>query len=158
MEELQSLREHMVQMLRGGQAFDTFESIVGGVPADHRGTVPPGAEHSAWQILEHIRIAQRDILDFIRNEDGSYRKMNWPEDYWPKSAAPPDGGAWDRSVAAILADRQTIGALVLDEKSDLFTPFPWGKGQTLLREALLAAEHAAYHLGQVVVVQRLLAN
>src|SRR5690349_12047058 len=108
-------------MLRGGQAYDTFEEIVGDFPADKRAVVPPGGEHSAWQILEHMRIAQRDILDFIRNEDGSYREKKWPDEYWPASAAPP-ADAWSKTVAAYQADRQAIEALVLDAQSDLFTP------------------------------------
>lgn len=153
MDEIQSLREHIVKILRGGQAFDSFEEIVRDFPTDQRGIVPAGAEHSAWQVLEHMRIAQRDILDFIRNEDGSYKEMNWPDDYWPKAAALPDTGAWDRSVAAILADRQAIESIVSDANSDLFTPFPWGTGQTLLHEALLVAEHAAYHIGQIVIIR-----
>jgi len=150
------LREHIARLLRGGQAYDTFEAIVGDFPADRRGHVPNGVEHSAWQIVEHMRIAQRDILDFIRNDDGSYREMKWPEEYWPAAAMPPDPGAWDGSVAAYLTDRGTMEALALDEKTDLFTPFPWGDGQTVLREALLTAEHAAYHLGQIVILRELL--
>jgi DinB superfamily len=155
MEKLQSLREHVVRMLRGGQAYDTLEAIVTDFPSNRRGFVPPGAEHSAWQILEHMRIAQSDILDFIRNEDGSYKEMRWPDDYWPASVAPPDTDAWSRSVEAFQADRKAIEALVLDEKTGPFAPFPWGDGQTVLREALLSAEHAAYHLGQIVVLRRM---
>jgi hypothetical protein len=155
MDNGKSLRQHLIDALRGGQAFDTFEAIVADVPADRRGVVPPGAEHSAWQILEHMRIAQRDILDFSRNHGGSYRELKWPDEYWPASPSPPDSGAWDRSVAAFLGDRGALEALVADDASDLFAPFPWGDGQTLLREALLAAEHAAYHLGQVVIVRGL---
>ena len=155
MENLQSLREHVARTLRGGQAYDTFEAIVAEFPSHRRGFAPPGSEHSAWQILEHMRIAQRDILDFTRNSDGSYKEMNWPDDYWPKSASPPDDFAWSKSVAAFQADRDAIEALVLDEKTDLFAPFPWGDGQTVLREALLSAEHAAYHLGQIVTLSQL---
>src|SRR5205085_4783464 len=130
--------------------YDTFEAIIADFPSHLRGFAPSGSEHSAWQILEHMRIAQRDILDFIRNTDGTYKELRWPEDYWPKSASPPDENSWSKSIATIRADRNAIEALVLDEKTDLFAPFPWGDGQTLLREALLSSEHAAYHLGQIV--------
>ncbi|HLJ56746.1 MAG TPA: DinB family protein [Chthonomonadaceae bacterium] len=156
MEPKHSVSEHVARLLQGGQAFDTLEEIIASIPADRRGAVPAGVERSAWQTLEHIRIAQRDILDFSRNADGSYQEKRWPDDYWPTAPAPPDAGAWDRTAAAILADRAALEALVLDERADLFAPFPWGDGQTLLREALLAAEHAAYHLGQLVMLAGLL--
>ncbi|HZT41563.1 MAG TPA: DinB family protein [Chthonomonadaceae bacterium] len=156
MENLHSLREHVVRLLEGGQAYDTFSDIVAEFSADQRYVVPPGAEYSAWQILEHLRIALRDILDFSRNENGTYVELNWPQDYWPATPAPPDVRGWDSTINAFLADRKALEALVLDPKKDLFAPFPWGAGQTLLREALLAADHASYHLGQLVMVRRLL--
>jgi uncharacterized damage-inducible protein DinB len=152
MENDHSIRNHIVALLRGGQAYDTFEEIAGVFAPAQRSIVPDSAEHSAWQILEHIRIAQRDILDFIRNEDGSYVIKRWPEDYWPIEPAPPDENAWDASVAAILTDRSTLEQLVLDPGRDLVTVFPWGDGQTLLREALLVADHSSYHLGQLVIL------
>ncbi len=156
MEQLQALRDHVVRLLRGGHAFDTFEVITSDVPPEKRGDIPVGAEHSAWQILEHIRISQRDILDFSRNEDGSYVEKRWPDEYWPAVAGPPNDEAWDQSIEEYLADREAIEALVADDGRVLFTPFPWGDGQTLLREALLVADHAAYHLGQLVILTRLL--
>ncbi len=156
MSDLQSLLEHVVRLLRGGQAYETFERIVADFPAPLRGVVPPGAEYSAWQILEHMRIAQRDILDFSRNENGSYVALQWPQDYWPATAAPPEDNSWDRTIQTFLADRAALESLVLDPRRDLFAVFPWGEGQTLLREALLAADHASYHLGQIVMVRRLL--
>lgn len=156
MEPLQSLREHIVRLLNGGQAYDTFEDIVAEIPADQRGVIPSGAEHSAWQILEHIRIALRDILDFSQNENGTYVEKSWPQDYWPATPAPPKEGGWENTIQAFLADRKSLESLIMDPKRDLFAPFPWGDGQTLLREALLAADHASYHLGQLVIVQRLL--
>ena len=156
MTSLPSLRDHVLALLRGGQAYETFEAIVGGFPPSLRGVVAPHAEHSAWQILEHMRIAQRDILDFSRNENGMYVELKWPEDYWPATAAPPADNGWDAAIEAFLADRAALEALVLDPRKDLFAPFPWGDGQTLLREALLAADHASYHLGQIVIVRRLL--
>jgi hypothetical protein len=156
MSHLQPLRDHLVRLLRGGQAYDTLEAIVAAVPENQRGLVPLGAEQSAWAILEHMRITQRDILDFSRNEDGHYRELDWPAQYWPAGPEPPDGGAWDGAVQSYLADRRALEELALDDQRDLFALFPWGSGQTLLRELMLAAEHAAYHLGQIVIVQRIL--
>ncbi|HLV81206.1 MAG TPA: DinB family protein [Chthonomonadaceae bacterium] len=156
MDHLQSLREHIVRLLEGGQAYETFSEIAASFAADQRGIVPPGVEHSAWQIVEHLRIAQRDILDFSRNENGTYAELNWPDDYWPATPAPPDDKAWENTVRAFLADRKELETHVLNPRNDLFAPFPWGDGQTLLREALLAADHASYHLGQLVIVRGLL--
>ncbi|HEX5323542.1 MAG TPA: DinB family protein [Capsulimonadaceae bacterium] len=153
---MQSLRDHVVANLRGGQAYDTFESITCEFKPQERGVVPAGAGHSAWQILEHIRISQRDILDFSRNENGDYKEKKWPDEYWPKEAAPADPAAWDRSIKAYQTNLADFEALVTDPKRDLFAPFPWGDGQTLLREALMADDHAGYHLGQLVMVKRLL--
>lgn len=154
-DESTSLREHLVKLLRGGQAYETFEQIVVQVPAGKRGAVPVGAERSAWQILEHMRLSQRDILDFSRNENGTYVEKEWPAEYWPENPIPPTGG-WDRAVQQYLADRTELEVLVSDPGRSLFTVFPWGKGQTLLREAMLAAEHAAYHLGELVILTRVL--
>jgi hypothetical protein len=156
MDTLQPLRNRLIANLCGGQAYDTFEEIVGEFSPGLRGAIPAGAEHSAWQILEHLRISQRDILDFCRNQDGSYQEKNWPEDYWPRDTAPSQPKKWDVSIEAFLADRAALEALVKDDNRDLFAPFPWGDGQTLLREALLAADHAGYHLGQLVILRRLL--
>jgi len=156
MSNQQSLRDHVVRLLQGGQAYETFEQIVADFPPHQQGMVPPGAQYSAWQILEHLRIAQRDILDFSRNKNGTYVELQWPQDYWPTTTTPPDANGWEGTIQAFLADRAALEALVLDLQHDLFAPFPWGEGQTLLREALLAADHASYHLGQIVVVRRLL--
>jgi hypothetical protein len=158
MDHLQSLRDHLVRNLRGGDAYETFTEILAGFEPDQRGVVPPHAERSAWQILEHLRLAQRDILDFSRNENGTYVKKKWPDDYWSVSPEPPDTGAWDHAMNAFLEDRATLEALVLDPDRNLFAAFPWGKGQTLLREALLAADHASYHLGQLVMLHRALGS
>lgn len=155
MDTMSSLRDHVVRLLHGGQAYEPFESIVGEFLASQRGVVPPGAEHSAWEIVEHMRITQRDILDFSRSEKGGYVEMQWPQDYWPGSVVPPDH-AWEASVASFLTDRSALEGLVQDDAGDLFRPLPAGDGQTLLREALLAADHASYHLGQLVILRRLL--
>ena len=151
------LKEQLRGLLEGGQAHATFEDAVSGFPAKLRGTVPEGLPYSAWQILEHIRIAQRDILDFCSNSDGSYQERKWPEDYWPKSATPPSADAWGRSVTQVGEDRKAFEQL-LDSADDaaLVRQFAWGDGQSLLREALLIADHAAYHVGEMIVVRRLL--
>jgi hypothetical protein len=149
-----ALREHLVKLLEGGGAHASFESAIKDFPAELRGKTPRGAEHSAWELLEHLRIAQWDILDFSRNPD--YREQKWPDDYWPGTAAPPDEKAWGKSVRAFKKDLKAMCALVSDEKTDLFAKIPHGNGQTILREALLVADHNAYHLGQLVLLRRLL--
>ena len=109
-----------------------------------------------WQILEHIRLTQRDILDFSSNTDGSYKELKWPEEYWPKSAEPKNEEAWEHSIAQIREDRKTFEKLLKSaDDAELVAPFTWGDGQNLLREALLLADHDAYHLGELVVVRRL---
>lgn len=143
-------------MLRGGQAYDTFDAIIGDFSPELRGVVPAKAGRSAYQIVEHLRRSLRDILDFSQNEDGSYKESAWPDDYWPQDPAPPRQDAWDEAVQAYKRDLSEMEGLVSDRASDLFRPFPWGDGQTLLREALLAADHAAYHLGELVMLRRVL--
>lgn len=149
-----ALREHLVKLLSEGQAHATFEQAVKGLPVELRGKVPKGAEHSPWHLLEHLRLAQWDILDFSRNP--KYQALKWPDDYWPKEKSPADEKAWDKSVRAFKKDLKEMCALVSDEKTDLFAKIPHGDGQTILREALLTADHNAYHIGQLVLVRRLL--
>jgi hypothetical protein len=148
------LRQHIVNLLTKGEAHAEFNAAVKDLPAGLRGKVPPGAEHSPWQILEHLRIAQEDILDFSRNP--KYKALKWPDEYWPKNPAPPDNSAWVKSVRSFSADRKAMCDLVSDQKTDLFAKIPHGDGQTILREALLTADHNAYHLGELVLVRRLL--
>jgi hypothetical protein len=149
-----ALRKHVVELLTLGHAHATFEQSVKDLPLELQGKVPRGAEHSPWQLLEHLRLAQWDILDFSRNP--KYPALKWPDDYWPKEKAPADEKAWDKSVRAFKKDLKEIVALVEDEKTDLFAEIPHGDGQTILREALLVADHNAYHVGQLVLVRRLL--
>ena len=149
-----ALREHVLELLTGGHAHATFEQAVKNLPVELRGKVPNGAEHSPWQLLEHLRIAQRDILEFSRN--AKHLSPKWPEGYWPKEKAPQDENDWDKSVRAFKKDLKELCALVEDEKTDLFAKIPHGDGQTVLREALLTADHNAYHIGQLVLVRRLL--
>lgn len=153
---LEDVRKQLIALLDGGQAHATFEDAVADFPPELRGVVPDRLPYSAWQLVEHLRIAQKDILNFSAPPSGGYQHMRWPEDYWPNQAAPPSADAWDRSVAAIKADLENFKALILKPEADLTKPFRWGTGQNLLREALLVADHAAYHIGELIVLRRLL--
>jgi hypothetical protein len=146
-----ALRKHLVELLRGGQAHLTFEDAINDIPVALRGQRPKGAAHSPWELLEHLRIAQWDILEFSRNP--SHESPEWPDEYWPKSPEPPTRNAWKQSADAYRADLEAMIALVSDPKSDLFAEIPHGDGQTMLREALLVADHNAYHLGQLATVK-----
>jgi hypothetical protein len=147
-----ALRVQLVELLDGGSAHLRFEDVLRDWPESLRGTRPAGAAHTPWQVLEHIRLAQGDILDFSRNPH--YQALDWPEDYWPSDEAPPSSDAWDRSVAQVRLDLAALKALVESPESDLFAPFPWGEGQALLREAMLAADHNAYHLGELMTLRK----
>jgi hypothetical protein len=148
------LRAHLVDLLQKSGAHLGFEEAIANFPVALRGAKAPGVPHSPWQLLEHMRIAQWDILEFSRNP--RHVSPKFPEGYWPKSATPPDDGSWDRSASAFQADRSALCDLVADAATDLFVPIAHGDGQTILREALLAADHNAYHLGQLVIVGRAL--
>jgi hypothetical protein len=149
-----ALREQLVNLMTKANAHATFDDAVKNLPVELRGKVPRGAEHSPWQLLEHLRIAQWDILEFSR--DAKHQSPKWPDEYWPKKPAPPDEKAWDKSVRGFKRDLKAMCALVTDEKTDLYAKIPHGDGQTILREALLIADHNAYHVGQLVLVRRLL--
>lgn len=148
-----ALREHLLYLLGGGGAHVDFDTVIGGWPAHRRGTRPEGLPHTAWQLLEHMRIAQWDILEFSRNP--KHVSPEWPEGYWPATDA-PDPGAWDKSVRAFQSDLKAMMSLVKNPATDLFAKIPHGEGQTILREALLVADHNAYHTGQLVDVRRAL--
>ena len=150
------LRRQLIDLLNGGQAHATLEDVIADFPAAHRSTVPPNLPYSAWQLVEHLRIAQRDILHFSAPPTGGYHPMRWPLDYWPQSPEPSTDHAWEQSVAAIHADLKHFIAIIENPNSDLYKPFRWGDGQNLLREALLIADHNAYHLGQLVILRRFL--
>lgn len=149
-----ALRQHVLYLLRGGGAHTSFEDAIKGLPARLRGAKPEGLPHTPWRLLEHMRIAQWDILEFSRT--ALHVSPEWPDGYWPESDGPPQAAAWKQSVERFRADRATLEALVADPRSDLLARIPHGEGQTLLREALLAADHNAYHLGQFMTVRRLL--
>jgi len=153
-QDIASLIEHLDNLLRMEGAHIDFEAAIAGFPAASRGARPAGAPHSAWELLEHMRIAQEDILDFCRNPE--YRDKTWPGDYWPPTAEPPDEKAWQHSVHQFQSDLKQVRALLAGPTPDLFTPIPHGAGQTLLRELLLVADHNAYHLGQLVLLRRML--
>jgi hypothetical protein len=151
------LRRELIALLDGGQAHAKFDDAVKGFPEKLRGVVPEGLPYSGWQIVEHMRITLHDILEFSDNSDGSYKSLKWPEEYWPKGAAPPDEAAWENALQQIRADRKAFDKLLHDaDDAELVKAFAWGDGQTLLREALLIADHNAYHTGELVVVRRLL--
>jgi len=154
MSEDKALREHLLYLLRGGGAHVSFEQAFAGLPAKLRGARPRGLPFTAWRLLEHMRIAQSDILEFSR--DSKHVSPEFPEDYWPAGDAPSNASAWEHSINSFRADRKAMEKLVADPKTDLSARIPHGTGQTILREALLVADHNAYHLGQVVVLRRLL--
>jgi uncharacterized damage-inducible protein DinB len=154
MAESDALRQHLLDLLRGRNAHADFDAVVADFPSRLRGVKPPGAPHTAWQLLEHMRIAQSDILGFSR--DAKHKSPAWPEGYWPKTEAPPNAAAWNNSLRSFRADWKAMAKLIADKKTDLFAQIPHGSGQTILREALLIADHNSYHLGQMVLLRRLL--
>lgn len=149
-----SLRKHLDNLLQMEGAHISFDDAVTDFPAALRGTKPPGAPHSAWELLEHLRLAQEDILDFSRNP--AYVDRTFPDDYWPASPEPPSEEAWHQSVRQFQQDLAEMRALIADEAHDLYAPLPHGTGQTLLREALVVADHNSYHLGQLMFLRKLL--
>jgi hypothetical protein len=150
------LRQHLTRLLDWHDAHAAFDTAVADLPPDHRGIAPPGLPYSPWQLLEHIRLAQADILAFCSQPD--YHEGAWPDDYWPATPAPPDDQAWEASIAAYHHDLAQLQAMVRDGQRDLFDKVPSGTGQTFLREFLLVADHTAYHVGELVVVRRLLGD
>lgn len=149
-----ALRRHVVDLLESRGAHVDWKAVFDDLPSRLRGTKPAGAPHTAWQLLEHLRITQWDILEFSR--DPKHVSPEWPKGYWPKTEAPPSAKAWERSVKAFQSDLTAMRKLLLDPKTDLFARIPHGTGQTILREALLIADHNAYHVGQLVLLRRLL--
>lgn len=148
------VREHVRKLLEWGDAHVTFDAAVKGIPQRFRGVTPDRLPHSAWQLVEHIRIAQADILEFCVSS--RYKEKKWPDDYWPRAAALPAANAWTRSIATCRRDRRLLQRLAADPSIDLLAAIPWGNGQTYLRELLLVADHTAYHVGQLVLLRRTL--
>jgi hypothetical protein len=149
-----TLRDHLVKLLAWEDAHVSFDTAVADLPVRSRGSIPSGLPYSPWQILEHLRLTQRDILEFCINSN--YVEQEWPADYWPKTPRPPSDDAWDASVQAFRKDRSALEKLARDPAIQLEERIPHGDGQTYLRELLLAADHAAYHVGEMVVVRRIL--
>jgi hypothetical protein len=149
-----ALRDHLLQLLDSDNAHLKFDDAVKDFPAALRGRRPENAPHSAWELLEHLRITQSDILEFTR--DPKHVSPEFPAGYWPAGEGPSDDSAWDASVEAYRSDQRALGDLLRDESLDLYTPIAHGSGQTVLREILLTADHNAYHLGQLMTVRKIL--
>jgi hypothetical protein len=149
-----ALREHLRKILDWQDAHVGFDAAVAEIPTKLRGEKPSALPYSAWQLIEHLRITQHDILDFCRNP--KYEELRWPEDYWPALPAPRSGAAWDTSLRRFRQDRKALQQIAIDRQVDLTARIPHGSGQTYLREILLAADHAAYHIAELVVLRRLL--
>ena len=149
-----ALRQHLLYLLRGGGAHVNFDKAIAGLPVELCGVKPAGIPFTPWRLLEHLRICQWDILEFSRNP--KHLSPEWPAGYWPEGDAPPDEAAWDKSVKAFCADLKAMQSLIANPSTNLYSQIPHGEGQTILREALLVADHNAYHLGQLVMVRRLL--
>jgi hypothetical protein len=150
--EDRALRDHLIELLRGASAHADAKTVFADFPAAKRATKPNGSPYNAWQLLEHMRIALDDLLDFCSNPE--YVAPKWPEGYWPKHEAPGSAAEWDRSVAGLLAGLKAFEHIIGEGKSNLYAKIPWGEGQTLLREAMLAADHTSYHLGQIVLLRK----
>ena len=153
-EQDRALREHLLSLLKGGSAHVALEQVISGFPAELRGVKPAGLPFTAWRLLEHLRIAQWDILEFSRNP--KHASPEFPQGYWPAGDAPPEEATWEKSVKAFQADLRAIERLVKNPSTNLSARIPHGTGQTILREALLVADHNAYHLGKLVMLRRLL--
>jgi hypothetical protein len=148
------LRDQLSSLLGWEDAHVGFDKAVDGIPAELRGTRPSNLPYSPWRLIEHLRITQHDILEFCRNP--KYKELKWPDDYWPASDAPPSARAWDESIRLFREDRKALQQLAADPAVDLTARIPHGDGQTYLRELILAADHAAYHIGELIIVRRLL--
>jgi len=153
-DHLKSLRTHVLELLKGGNAHITPEKVLPDFPESLRGIKVAKFPHTAWQLLEHLRIAQWDILEFTRNAD--HKSPPWPKGYWPKTEVPPDRHAWKKSMDQFFADLKAMEQLVASPSTDLFANLPHGDGQTVLREALVLADHNSYHLGQIEAVRKAL--
>ncbi len=155
-QETVSLRKTLAELLRMKGAHVSLHDTVSDFPPALRGVKPPGAPHTAWQLLEHMRLAQEDILDFSRNP--KYKEKTFPDDYWPTTETPPSEQAWAKSIETFEDDLKQMQELIAETKHDLLAKLPHGTGQTLLREALLIADHNAYHLGQLMFLRKILEN
>jgi hypothetical protein len=144
------LRAHLICLLRGGDAYDSFEDITAEFRNGDHDVVPRGGDRSAWQIVDHMTRALIDIIEYSDNEDGRYKELSWPDDYWATEVQ----GDWSAAVKGYLAARSRMEVMVDDGHPDLFKPFSWSEGHTFLREVLVAADHQSHHLGQLVELKR----
>jgi hypothetical protein len=149
-----TLREHLARLLEGKGAHLELQAALSQYPESIAGSRVPGVSHTPWRLLEHMRIAQSDILEFSRKPD--HVSPSYPDGYWPETDSPPTASAWAQSVESFLADLEAMRRLVMDPATDLFAPIPWGDGQTVLREALVLADHNSYHLGQLILIGKVL--
>ena len=150
----QHLRQNVAYLISGGGAHAKFDEVIKDLPPSLRAAKPENFPHSPWMLLEHMRIAQWDILEFSRNR--KHVSPDWPQGYWPRNEAAPSTAAWNASLRKFHQDMKAMQGLVANPKTDLYARIPWGDGQTILREALLLADHNAYHVAQLVDVRRLL--
>lgn len=146
------LREQLVSFLRGGQAFMPFEDAVKDFPEEHYNDVFPKGTYTFWHLLEHIRRAQADILNFIKNPD--YKELRWPEDYWPVKVTKATNKEWERTIGEYERDVRELEKIVMDKKTDLYRKIPWGSGQIFVREIMLTANHSAYHIGEFAIMRQ----
>ena len=149
-----AMRSIVASSLDWDQAHATFDAAVANMPKELRGTRPENFPHSVWELVEHIRIAQDDLADFMERAD--YHQLKWPDEYWPSNPAPSSDEAWDKSIAAVLRDREHLKEIAMRSTIDLAAKIPWGTGQTYLRTILVAVDHTAYHVGQILAVRKLL--
>jgi uncharacterized damage-inducible protein DinB len=153
-DSISAVRSIVASSLDWDQAHATFDAAVANLPKELRGRRPDNFPHSVWELVEHIRIAQDDLADFMERAD--YHQIKWPDDYWPKSPAPPSDAAWNESIAAVLRDREHLKEIAMRPTVDFAAKIPWGTGQTYLRTILVAVDHTAYHVGQILAVRKLL--
>jgi uncharacterized damage-inducible protein DinB len=150
--ETRLLREQLHELMCSGNAHADIDTVLGSFPIQLAGKRPANTPYTIWQLLEHMRLTVHDLLEFSTNSE--YLAPRWPEDYWPSTEAPKTAEEWDFSVKALKADCKAIAKLATDSESNLYAQIPWGQGQTLLREILLAADHTSYHLGQIVLLRK----
>jgi hypothetical protein len=152
--ELDILRQHLLDLLQGGHAHMAFDEAVARFPREQMNSYPPHVAYTPWHLLEHLRITQWDILEFIRNP--AHVSPDWPRGYWPSQSVQTDEAGWNRTIASFRADLQALYALVADPSTDLVSPLPHGTGQTVLREILLVADHNAYHIGEFAILRQVM--
>lgn len=148
------VRQHLLQLLQGGNAHMSFDEAVANFPVEHMNTMPPNVSYTPWHLLEHLRITQWDILEFIR--DSQHKSPSWPEGYWPAPNAQADQEMWEQTIKAFRSDHQALEQIVLDRSVNLYEPLPHGSGQTVLTEILVVSDHNAYHIGEFAILRQVM--